>query len=158
MLLANLKVHRYILFITLEATSAPSSCPQPSARGIRILSTQNTMDVYESSHYRSIDVVCETRDVAGRACVRFTRRKLCRGGGWLCLCGKRQVGTPRISTRKRPVFDPLLSQSVTLLTTLHSLGRRSALKDFKHQRRRATPTYMPVKSGTMNICMLNNVS
>jgi len=27
---------------------------------------------------------------------------------------------------------------------------------FKHQRQREEATYMPVKSSTMNICMLNN--
>ena len=40
-----------LVIVTANQILAPPSGPHPSARGVRNVSTQRTVEVYESSHY-----------------------------------------------------------------------------------------------------------
>ena len=89
----NSQVHRHskmIHVVTLH-TLAPSGGPHPSTRAMRIVSTQRTVDAYDTSHYRHALLVlsCDRTNTL-QSCGPFLRMSQVAGSA--CLGVKRTRG------------------------------------------------------------------
>ena len=89
----------------------------------------------------------------------------CRGCRWLVtplVWNGRHFALRLLLVRLRKVWLAYTLPNTRIAADVLSYFRHTSVESdsiyflFKHQRQRAQATYMPVKSSTMNTCMLNN--